>query len=321
MSRIRLYGIKTLKKICEAVVDGDELGSEFLRFYPRRMKAKNLEIDVGTAGSITLLMQTLITPLIFSSKSITLKITGGTDVSWSPSFDYFTNVFLPQLAKFAKIDARILKRGYYPKGSGIVEILIRPKFDLNEFSSFEAFLGNLKDNNLSYDLAEQGNLIQIKGISHASKDLQKARVAERQSHSARAILAKKFNVSINITSEYQETLSTGSGITLWAIFSRKKEDIDENNPIRIGSDILGERGKRAEDVGEECAQNLIKEIESKAPVDRHLCDQLLPFLALTGGKIKTSKITNHSKTNIYAIEQFMGKVFEVDETEKTIFTR
>ena len=81
---------------------------------------------------------------------------------------------------------------------------------------------------------------------------------------------------------------------------------------------MGEQGKRAEIVGEEAAKNLINEIEGKAPVDRHLADQILPFMALIGGSIKVSEITNHCRTNIYTIEQFLGKVFEVDESEKKI---
>ena len=124
---------------------------------------------------------------------------------------------------------------------------------------------------------------------------------------------------IKITSEYQDTLSIGSGITLWAIFSKNKEDIDESNPIRIGADALGEQGKKAEIVGEEAANSLIKEIESKAPVDRHLADQILPFMALIGNsKIKVSEITNHCRTNIYTIQQFLGEIFKADEKDNTI---
>ena len=170
-------------------------------------------------------------------------------------------------------------------------------------------------------MIEQYHIIQIKGISHASRSLENARVAERQAHSAQAVLGKKFNVPIKIRSEYQDTFSIGSGITLWAIFSKNKDDIDENNPIRIGSDSLGEQGKKAEIVGEEAANNLIREIESKAPVDRNLADQILPFMALIGNSsIKASDITNHCKTNIYTIQQFLGNVFKLYEEEKIIST-
>lgn len=316
-----LYCVKSLKELCNAEAEGDKLGSTFLKYYPKKLTAKNLDIDVETAGSITLLLQALLLPAMFVSKPITITITGGSDGKWSPGFDYFNNILLPQLQRFAKIEARLLKRGYYPKGSGKVEIKINPKFKLNDFPGFEEFHAHLRQHVNPYNLTEQFHLIQIKGISHASKNLENAKVAERQAESSLKILRHKYNVPVQITSQYQDTLSTGSGITLWAIFSKNKEDIDENNPIRLGADSLGERGKRAEDVGEEAAKNLINEIESKAPVDRHLADQILPFMALiVNSKIKVSGITNHCKTNIYTIEQFMGKVFEVDEENKLIST-
>ena len=314
-----LYCVKSLRELCNADAEGDELGSTKLKYYPKKITAKNLNIDVETAGSITLLLQALLLPSMFASKSLTLAIKGGTDVRWSPSFDYFNDVLLPQLQKFATIEAKLLRRGYYPKGNGKVKIKINPKFKLNDFSDFDEFHSHLKQNVHKYNLIEQYNLIQIKGISHASKNLESARVAERQAHSAQAILGKKFNVPIKINSEYQDTLSTGSGITLWAIFSKNIDDIDENNPIRISSDILGEQGKKAEIVGEDAANSLIKEIGSKAPVDRHLGDQMIPFMALIGdSKIKVSEITNHCRTNIYTIQKFLGTVFEINEKDKIL---
>ena len=309
-----LYCVKSLQELCNANAEGAELGSLYLKYYPKKLVAKNLNIDIETAGSITLLLQALLPPSIFVSKPITIAITGGTDTKWSQPFDYFNNVLLPQLQKFAKIEAKLLKRGYYPKGNGKVDIKINPKFKLNDFSSFEEFHQNLKQNAKPYNLTEQHNLIQIKGISHASRNLESARVAERQAHSAQAILGRKFNVPMKISSEYQDTLSTGSGISLWAIFSKNKDDIDENNPIRLGADALGEQGKKAEIVGEEAAKNLLMEIESKAPVDKYLADQILPFMALIGNStIKVSEITNHCRTNIYTIQQFLGEIFKVDE--------
>ena len=314
-----LYCIKGAQQLCDAKVEGMEIGSEYLKFEPCKLQSKNLYLDIGTAGSITLVLQSLLLPCMFLSRPIKIDLVGGSDGKWSPSFDYFSSILLPQLQRFAKIEAKLLKRGYYPKGNGKVEIKINPKFRLNDFENFDKFHENLKNNIQKYDLIEQYNLIQIKGISHASKNLQDARVAERQSHSAQAILGKKFNVPIKISSEYQDTLSIGSGITLWAIFSKNKDDIDENNPVRLGADALGEQGKKAEAVGEEAARNLVMEIESKAPVDRHLADQLLPFMALTGSsQIKVSEITNHCKTNIYSIEQFLGKIFRIGDEDKII---
>ena len=98
----------------------------------------------------------------------------------------------------------------------------------------------------------------------------------------------------------------------------KKVTLVNNFPIAVGCQDVSAFPSGAY-TGEEAAENLIREIESKAPVDRHLADQILPFMALTkGSKVKVSEITSHCKTNIYAIEQFLGKIFELNETEKTI---
>ena len=181
-----------------------------------------------------------------------------------------------------------------------MDVKIKPKFSLE----------NIKEAP-KIELLEQENLIQIKGVSHASLDLEKASVAERQARAAKLVL-NKFNCPVKIQTEYCETLSTGSGITLWAIFSKDGEEIDFNNPILLGTDCLGERGKRAEIVGKEAAEKLVSEINSKAAVDLHLADNLIPFLSIFGGKIKVSKITNHTLTNIYVCEQFFDKKFDVD---------
>ena len=295
-----LYCIKALEELCNAKAEGAELGSTSLKYWPEKIKPQTLSIDIGTAGSITLLLQSLLIPSIFADSKVRLKITGGTDTAWSPQFDYFNNVIIPQLRRYADIDVKLERRGYYPKGGGKVDIKIKPKEEKPQIN-----------------FIEQHSLIQIKGISHASSDLQKAEVAERQAKAAKLTL-NKLSCPIQIRTEYPSTLSTGSGITLWAIFSKDSNEIDLNNPIILGSDALGERGKRSEDVGKEAAEKLLKEIAGKAPVDSHLADNLIPFLALFGGKIRVSRITDHTLTNIYVCEQFLGKIFELDKANNII---
>ncbi len=308
-----LYCVKALQKLCSAKVDGAYLGSEYLKYYPNKIGGKIISIDIGTAGSISLLLQAILLPSLFANKKVRLKITGGTDVKWAMSYDFFKEIFVPQIKKYVDIKIDLIKRGYFPKGGGKVDIKINQKYKLSDFNTFEEFWEFLKENAPKIELINQGNLQQIKGISHASKFLEKANIAERQARAAKLILSK-YSCPINIRTEYCDTLSPGSGITLYAIFS---EELD-SNPIILGGDALGERGKRAESVGKEAADNLIKQIESKAAVDEHMSDNLIPFLALFGGKIKVAEITNHTKTNIYTTEQFLGKVFSVDEENNII---
>ena len=99
-------------------------------------------------------------------------------------------------------------------------------------------------------------------------------------------------------------------------YLRKK--ISYENPVILGGDCLGERAKRAEDVGSEAARNLMREIDSGSPVDKYLADQLIPFLAISGGKIRTSEVTNHSRTNIRITGKFIGNKFTVNENKKEI---
>ncbi|PIN86869.1 RNA 3'-phosphate cyclase [Candidatus Woesearchaeota archaeon CG10_big_fil_rev_8_21_14_0_10_44_13] len=303
-----MYCVRALSELCDAKADGDDVGSETLKFFPGKIKPKTIDIDIETAGSITLLLQSLLLPCLFAGGRTRLRITGGTDVRWSMPVDYFRNVLLPQLHKYAEIDFSLAKRGYYPKGSGRVEINIKPKFNFDDRMQADDIV-----------LLEQGDIMQIKGISHASSDLQKAEVAERQAMSAQSML-KQTGCPVDIITEYHNTASTGSGIALWAIFSKSKEGVDFVNPIRIGADALGERGKKAEEVGKEAAERLIGEIRSKAPVDEYLADNLIPFMALFGqdGMFKAARISNHTLTNIYVVEKFLDVKFVIDKENNVI---
>lgn len=314
--------IKSLEKLCDAKSEGAELGSSSLKYWPGKIKGKTINIDIGTAGSITLLLQSLLLPCFFADKAVRLHLKGGTNVAWSMPIEYFEQVFAPQIAKYCeKLKIQLNKRGYYPAGNGEVDITIQPKFKLADYPDFNSFYKELQKQNIGINSTEQHYLMQIKGVSHASKDLEKAEVAERQAKAARHMLAK-YTVPISISTEYCNSISTGSGITLWAIFSKARDDIDLANPIRLGADALGERGKSSEQVGQEAAKELILQIDSKAPIDKHLADNLIPFMALfCPSKIKASELTNHALTNIYIVEQFLGKVFDINKEEKIISSR
>lgn len=307
-----LIGVRGVKKLCDAKVIGDDLGSHHIQFVPGKLRGQTLSLDIGTAGSMTLVLQAMLLPAMFAERKVRIKLTGGSETSHSQPYDFLANVLLPHLKRFADIDSKILRRGYYPKGGGKIDVRIIPKFKVSDFNDFDDFHTHIKNNINKINLINQGKLLYIKGVSHASSDLEKAEVAERQVRGAKLEL-KSVDCPINIRTEYSNTLSTGSGITLWAYFS-ETDEINFNNPVILGADALGKRGKRAEVVGGEAAKNLLKEIKSEACVDHYLADQLIPFMALVGeSKIKTSRISNHCKTNIYTVEKFFGKTFNIDE--------
>jgi RNA 3'-terminal phosphate cyclase (GTP) len=292
-------GVKALEQLCNAVVQGAKLGSTRLEYIPGKIRGKILTLDIGTAGSISLLLQSLLIPCIFSGQKIRLKIKGGTNVIWSPPIEYVEEVIFPHLRKYADLTLKVERRGYYPKGQGTIDLLIKPKFSLETL--FEA---------PPINLTQKGKLLMVKGISHASTELQEAEVAERQARAAKKML--KLDCPIQIRTEYGTTASTGSGITLWAVYDKEGYDeVDQNNPVRLGADVLGEKGKRAELVGQEAAELLLKEINSGGCCDSHLTDNLIPFLGLVGGEIHAVEITNHTKTNMFTTEQFVKKKFKV----------
>ena len=291
-----LTAINALKQICNAQTSPAEIGSTALRYLPQHVKSGTYIIDIGTAGSITLLLQALIPPLLIAPRKATLTMAGGTCGKWQAPIEYLELVLLPLIQRFANITCQTKKRGYYPKGQGLVTMMVSPKVHS---------LGELRKS--QYNLSEQGTLVSVKGISHASSDLSQKKVAERQAAAAQLVL-KKYKVPIDIQITYNSTPSTGSGITLAARFHRS----DEFHTI-LGADELGEKVVSAEVVGTKAAQKLMAEIESGAAVDMYAADQLLPFLALSGGTIKTSQITEHAKTNMNIIERFLPVTFSVKE--------
>jgi len=278
-----LKGIEAAKLISDAKVEGLKIGSTRILFEPKRIKGGHYKIDIGTAGSITLILQTILLPSLLARENTTFSITGGTDVAWSPPIDYFRNVTLRALREIGcDIEVILKKRGYYPKGGGKVEVTTRPsKLSGSKFTKI--------DNGIA-------------GISHC-QNLPK-HVALRQAESAKKYLVEK-GLDANIRYEVHQGPSTGSGITIWCGFK--------------GGSSLGRRGKRAEEVGQKAASLFYKEFISDSAFDKHLADQILPFASIAKGSTiySTSEITSHLQSNVYVIEKFFGKIVKIrDNTIK-----
>lgn len=273
--------IETVKLLTNADVKGASAGATDFSFAPGENAGGNFEIDIGTAGSITLLLQCALPVAIFSSRPTELKITGGTDVTWSPPFDFFRHVFLPLLAEMgAEASVELLRRGYYPKGGGCVRVKVNP-------SGIKGLV------------LQSGNGREIAGISNSSR---LPGVAQRQAEAARKFL-KSAGHDARISIEERDEISTGSGITLWS-------------GCRSGS-ALGEKRKRAEEVGREAAAALLGEVRSGCAVDVHLADQVIPYMAVAYGKsgMTVRELTAHAKTNIWVTQKFLDRKFEVKEEE------
>ncbi len=122
-----LIGVKLLSKICNANVKGLEIGSSTIKFIPNEVENSSLKENIGTAGSISLILQVLIPAISISKKSLKLSIIGGTDVPWSPTSNYTKHVLAEAYSRMGiKFNMKIIKRGYYPKGGGKIEIEVFP---------------------------------------------------------------------------------------------------------------------------------------------------------------------------------------------------
>lgn len=278
-----LTGILACAELTDGEVSGAHVGSKEVAFKPGGGWKKRLKVSVGTAGSATLVLQTLLIPASLAGEESVVEVSGGTDVAWSPPADYLRNVTLPVLKRCGlDAEADILRRGYYPAGGGKLRLKVKPS------------------GKNPLELKERGRLLSVQGISHAHEGLKEKEVAERQKKSCRKTLFDGLaklgleDAKIDVGVEYSDAVSFGSGIVLWAQF--------ENTVL--GADSLGEKGKRAEDVGREAAESMISELASNAPTDKYMTDQAVPYLALFGGSVRTPALSAHAETNIWIAKQF-----------------
>jgi RNA 3'-terminal phosphate cyclase (ATP) len=285
-----MTGVKAAAELCSGHLEGLEVGSTEFVFKPGKLRAGTFKFDVGTAGSVTLVLQTLMPILAFAPGGVHLEITGGTDVKWSPPIDYLRLVTLPILRKIGyRGDLETVRRGHYPKGGGLVRFSTQGPSRLQPLTN-----------------SHSGSVSKIYGISHATA--LPRHVAERQATLARKCLedAKLPPPSIDLeVIDDKKQLGPGSGIVLSA---------DTQNGGILGSDALGERGRPAEEVGSNAGKILAEEIHSGAYLDRHMGDIIVPYLVLADGtsEVSVSRVTQHTRTNVKVAEWFTGRRFDLE---------
>ncbi len=308
-----LQAIMALKQFCNAETNEVQVGSTELWFKPGKMKRGIFSIDIGTAGSISLLLQALVLPSMFAPGKVTWNITGGTCGKWQAPIDYIQNVLVPQLQRFVeKIEVKIMKRGYYPAGGGMVRVEITPRFSLATYDSFEAFYEELPFKVPKIIFSAQGKLEQIRGVVDVSSSLQEKEVGERIQHAVESSL-KQYNVPVTVRVEYASALSPGGNVTLWALYSTKGK-VDVDNPVILGADVILEKEKTAEQMGKQASEKLQKELNAGVPVDHYITDQIIPFLGLLpGSKMAVKELTPHARTNVYVAEKFLPIAFKEEE--------
>ena len=287
-----LEAVLTAAKLCNGELRGAKLGSRELWFTPKEIVGGEIHAEIGTAGSIPMLLLTVLPMCAHAKKPVRLHVAkGGTDVRNAPTMNYLKHILLPHLEKMGlKASIMIHKYGYYPKGMGEVTLEVDPCPTLKPFR-----------------LEEFGNLRQLKGVSVCTF-LADRRVAERQAQAANERLrSANLQTDIQIVNDVSNPLQRGSSLVLWA---------ETDSGVLLGGDAIGELGKLSERVGQEAAENLLKELQSKATVDSHISDMLVPYAAFAeGSSVYLSRlVTEHLDANIWLVEKILGVKFSLSRS-------
>lgn len=297
-----LTSVRAAAALCRAELDGDTLGSTALRFAPKSpVAAGDYAFDVaearegGSAGAVTLVLQTVLPALMLADGVSTVTVRGGTQMAWSPPFHYLRDVWLPVLARAGLRAEAVLNRyGWFPVGQGEVKVTI---------TGMGGGAGGNADGKplRPLELVERGALCRVTGTAVAAN--LPAHIPQRMADRARAVLGELGAASdatpeimVEITPERVRSDCPGAGTFLTA----------EYEGALAGFGALGARRKSSERVAEEAAGELLAFHRSGAAVDRHLADQLLLPLSFASGPstLAVEQCTLHLETNAWLIGQF-----------------
>ncbi len=284
-----LESVLTASKLCNAEMKGATLGSRELWFKPDGIVSGEVRAEIGTAGSIPMLLLTILPLCAYAKGAVSVQVVkGGTDVRHAPTINYLKHVFLPILERMGlKASLTVRKYGYYPKGMGEVLLEVQPCFKLT-----------------SIHLKEFGTVEELRGVSVCTF-LEDRKVAERQAKAANRYLKDHgYEAKIQVVNDRSNPLQKGSSLVLWA---------ETSTGALLGGDAIGEIRKSSEVVGREAAENLFREVEAQATVDIHLADMLVPYIALADGNsvYLTREITDHLDTNTWLAKKILGVNFQV----------
>lgn len=283
-----LTAVRAAAALCQAALTGDTLGSQTLDFAPASpVRPGAFEFDVadartgGSAGSVNLVLQTILLPLALASGESRVVIDGGTHLPMSPSFDYVRDVWLPTLAQFGiAAQVELDAWGWYPIGRGRLRARIAGTDQRGRWLA-------------PFQCLERGALRRIVGRAVAAN--LPSHIPQRMSDHARTLL-EPLGAEVTIDAERVRAYSPGAGIFLMA----------EYDSIRCGFSALGVVGKPSEVVAEEAVSLIVKHHRSGAALESHLADQiLLPLsLATAPSAFTVDEITSHLRTNAWVIAQF-----------------
>lgn len=288
-----LAAVKALAEVAEADVTGLEIGSREVRFVPGGLRSGSFSFDAGTAASTTLILQSLMPVMAFSEGGCSVELRGGTNNPLAPTVEFLQTVLFPTIRRqgFRGI-VELLRRGFYPGGGGVLRAMVEPIASLQPL-----------------ELTEFGGVARVFGLSYSSR--LPAHIAERMARAAAERLRSGGYSNAEIVTEVLQpndrkcAFNPGCGIIVFAELS---------SGSILSGDSLGELGKPAERVGVEAAEELLEQLRGGSPVDKHLGDQVVLYMALARGSsvINTTQLTLHATTCMHVAEKITGARFAVE---------
>ena len=266
-----ITAIKILQKITNAQVIGAEIGSTELKFIPGDVSSLESVEDVGTAGSISLILQVLIPVVAVTQNKLNLTIKGGTDVLWSPSFDYTQHVLKEAYSRMGiQFSLELKKRGYYPKGGGEINLQVVP-------SNLKSILLSKRETN-SLKLICTASKISLQKIKEQVKEIQEK------------VVEKNFVVE----SEIKDEVAVDSGASL-LIYSIDKQSI-------VGVDCQFDKKTQKFNL------DIDRFVKNSLGVDENLADMLVVPASLASEKtiFRVREITKHLETNLFVTSKITG---------------
>lgn len=287
--RQHLACLRAAQNICDADVVGDELGSMEVMFSPGKVKAGNYCFAVGSAGSTTLIFQTLLLPLAFADSVSDIYFQGGAHNGFAPSYDFIESCFLPVMTKIGfKVDIELEQYGFYPAGGGAWKVRIHPTRELSRLSLLER--GALRSQ------------LAIATSSHIPAHITRRELLQVQ---------KKCLWSVDqLQQRLVDSVGPGNIVSL---------RVESQNITEI-IEAVGEKSLTAERVAGRAIKALKAYLNTDAPVGEYLADQLLlPMVLAKGGEFITLAPSQHFLTNVEVIRQFTGVNIRVVKENDTIW--
>jgi len=295
LRRQHMWALLTARDLFGGELAGAEVGSTEVSYVPGKLHRGSATVDMETAASITLLLQTLVPAVALTGRGLELDVAGGTDVPWSPTFDYVREVVRPALSAVGiEFEVEAARRGYYPRGGGRVRVKVLPSKEIRGVNWRERPMG------VSARIVSRGGSLP-------------PHVAERQAGAAKAALIEAGVDVAGVQTFQGESDSPGSSVLAYGV----------GDGVFLGSDCIGAKGVPAEEVGMKAAEGFVSSFASKASVDPHLADMVVPLLSLAAGEsaVCTPEVTSHLETGMALATQFTSRRFIVERGQRNALVR